>query len=86
MKREIAMATRVARDKEGNGNGSKSDGSSNKVGRQATASRLMAMAMATHGRWQWQKGWWVTKRARVRTRVARAMETMMRVVQQRGQR
>ncbi len=35
------------------------------------------MAIATHGQWQWQGGWRVTKRAR--ERVARAMEMTMRV-------
>ncbi len=39
--------------------------------------RAMARAMAMLGRWQWQGGWRVTKRSRAR--VARAIETIMRV-------
>jgi hypothetical protein len=42
----MALATRVARDKEGNGDGSKNDG--NKGGRRATATR----AMVTEGKKQ----------------------------------
>ncbi len=49
MKRVISMATRVVGNKEGNGNGCKSDGNGNKVGRQATASRAMATATAMCG-------------------------------------
>ncbi len=41
----MASATRVACDKEGDGNSGKSSG--NKGGRQATATRVMAMATAT---------------------------------------
>jgi hypothetical protein len=52
MKRVMATATRVAGNKTGNGDGSKSDGNCNKVGGQATASRAMALAMVTHGQWQ----------------------------------
>jgi hypothetical protein len=77
MKMAMAMATRVAGNKEGNGNRSKSNGNGNKVGGQATASRAMATATAMRERWQRQQGWKVTNRARAR--VARAIETMMRV-------
>jgi hypothetical protein len=78
MKRAMVTATRVAGDKEGNGNGGQSIGCGNKVGRQVTASRAMLTAMATSGQWQWQQGWQMTKRARAR--VARATEMTMRVV------
>ncbi len=44
--RTMALATRVACDKEGNGNGSKSDG--NEVGGQATATRAMATEKANN--------------------------------------
>ncbi len=52
MKRAMATAMRVAGDEPGNGNGSKSDVDGNKVGRQATASREMASATVTRGRWR----------------------------------
>ncbi len=51
-------------------------------GRQATAFRVMTLAMVTRGGWQWQQSWRVTNRARARA--ARAMETMMRVAGDRG--
>jgi hypothetical protein len=44
--RAMALATRGACDKEGNGNGSKSDG--DKVGRQVTATRAMATEKANN--------------------------------------
>jgi hypothetical protein len=50
-KRVMVMVTRVAGDKEGNGDGGKSNGISNKGGEQETATRVMVMvtmwAMAT---------------------------------------
>jgi hypothetical protein len=45
MTRRMALATRVACDEEGNGNGYKSDG--NEVDGRATAMRAMVTAMAT---------------------------------------
>ncbi len=59
--RAMVLGTRVARDEEGNGNGSKSDG--NKGGRQATATR----AMVTEGKQQSTSGsinrggWWLVR-------------------------
>jgi hypothetical protein len=77
MKRVMAMATRVAGNKTGNGDGGKSNGNGNKGGGQATAPRAMARMTVTCGRWQWQQGWRVTNRERARA--ARVMEMMMRV-------
>ncbi len=77
MKRVMVMVTRVAGNKTGNGDGNKSDDDGDKVGRQATASRVMALATVTRGQWRWRQGWRVTNR--VRERAARAMETTMRV-------
>ncbi len=73
MKRAMATATRKVGNKEGNGNSGKNNYDGNKVGGYATASRVMAtaMAMATGGQWQQQRGWQVTTRAR--TRAARLM-------------
>ncbi len=51
MKRAMAMVRRAVCDKEGNGNGGKSNGKGNKVGGQATASMAMATATATCGQW-----------------------------------
>ncbi len=45
-KRAIAMAMRVAGDKEGNGDSGKSNGDRNKGGGQATAMRAMATRVA----------------------------------------
>jgi hypothetical protein len=45
-KRGMATAMKVACDKEGNGNGGKSNGNNNKGCRQATAMRVMATAAA----------------------------------------
>ncbi len=47
------METRVACKKEGNGSGGKSDG--NKGGRQATATRAMAMEKANKAGGGWQE-------------------------------
>ncbi len=54
MKRAMAMAMRVVGNKEGNGNGAKSNGNSDKVGGQETASRAMATATARCEIRQWQ--------------------------------
>jgi hypothetical protein len=51
MKWLMAMARRVAGDKERNGKGGKSDGKGDKVDRQAIAMRAMTTAMATCRRW-----------------------------------
>ncbi len=54
MKRTMATATRVVGNETGNGDDGKSDGDSNKVGGQATASRAMLSGTVTGGQWQWQ--------------------------------
>jgi hypothetical protein len=51
MKWEMAKVRWVAGNETGNGNGGKSNGNSDKVGRQATASRAMARATVTRGQW-----------------------------------
>ncbi len=50
-------ATRVAGNKEGNGDSGKSDGIGNKGGGQVTAMRAMAMATMAAGKQQ-QQGCW----------------------------
>ncbi len=59
MKRAMAMASRVAGDKEGNDNSGKSDGDGIEGGGQATATRAMATRVASKQRHQrqWQRQW-----------------------------
>jgi hypothetical protein len=45
----MVTAMRVADDKEGNGDGSESDGYDDTCGKHATVTRAMARATATHG-------------------------------------
>jgi hypothetical protein len=52
MKRAMAMATRVAGDKEGNGDGGKSDCNGNKDGRRVTATRVMVTRVAVNNKQQ----------------------------------
>ncbi len=51
-KKAMTMATRVASNKEGNGDGGKSNGNRDKVGGQATAMRAMTMRVAGEQRQQ----------------------------------
>jgi len=76
MKRAMALATRVECDEESDGFGGKSDG--NECGRRLTATRAMAMVMAS----MWVMVTVTRRRAtkRARVRVARAMATVMWVV------
>jgi hypothetical protein len=53
-KRVMATATRVVGDKEGNGNGGKSNGNSVKGGGQLTAMSVMAMRVAAEQQQQGQ--------------------------------
>ncbi len=51
LERAMGTTTRVVGNETGNGNGSKSNGNGDKVGRQATASRVTALVTVMHGRW-----------------------------------